>query len=308
MRNKIISHEPVWTKAVDYAVKLLNTSKGSPKILVEQNRNLGDTLHLIPVVRHYRKLHPNAAIILIIGKPYANAWAYNKDVNSIITVPKLNPQKRIALRRRLLQHRNKIKIIAPSIFPYGEVWKELAWSLPNIADQYIKNAGIKTLQPAGGRRLIIELDESDRRWARTFAAKHSLTRKNSIGFEYHSYSHQPPWNMNKFKLLAKELKQKGYKCVSIAGKGEPLIPGTIDARGTSWRRTAALMNHLGVFCGVGSGITMVAAAAEKQPHIVELAVSESITMKSCGYAKSTRVTGTDHQKAAAVVVRLLKLK
>jgi ADP-heptose:LPS heptosyltransferase len=291
---------------VDTAIEILKASKKTPKFLFEQNRNLGDTLHLIPIIRHYRLLNPDAIMVMLVAQTYANAWAYNEDVNSVITIPSLNPQLRIKLRRRLLNHQKNINIIAPSIFPYGEVWKELKWSHANIADQYLDNAGIKDLTPKGGRRLIIGLDDSDKKWAAGFASTHGLNRKNSVGFEYHSYSHQPPWKMKEFKQLANMLKKQGFKCVSIAGPKEPLISGTINGKGINWRRTAALMNHLGVFCGVGSGLTMVAAAAEHQPQIIELAVSNSITMKSCGYANSWRLTGKNPAEAAALVRKALK--
>lgn len=303
--HKVVGFKEKWSEGIDLAVDLLRASKRDQKILVEQNRNLGDTLHLIPIIRHYRVLHPDAEIVFIVAKPYANAWAYNDDVNAIVTIPSLEPKPRIALRKKLLEFRKEIKVISPSIFPYGEVWPELKWSYANIADQYLYNAGIKDLEPAGGRRLIIKLDDNDRQWAADFATGHKLNRKNSCGLEYISYSHQPGWGMGEFKDLVVGLKKRNIACVSIAGADEPIIPGTINAKGISWRQTAALMNHLGAFCGIGSGITMVAAAAEDQPKIIELAVSESITMKGCGYAESIRV-GTEPNEAIKVVSKLLK--
>jgi ADP-heptose:LPS heptosyltransferase len=306
MQNKIVARSTTWQKGVNAAVKLLRSKPKALKILIEQNRNLGDTLHLIPIIKHYRLLHPNAMIVFLTAHPYANAWAYNEDVNYVVTIPSLNPQHRIALRRRLLEYNNTIKIIAPSIFPYGEVWKNLKWSFPNIADQYLYNAGIKDLKPKGGRRLKVTVDDQDRRWAKNFADKHKLTRKNSIGCEYISYSHQPTWQIKHFKKLI--TLAQGFKFVSMAGAKEPLIPGTVDARGISWRKTVALMNHLGVFCGIGSGLTMIASAASNQPRIIELAVSDSITMKSCGYANSIRFQGISAKDVAALIKRIIKEK
>lgn len=304
MQNKVIKHFKVWNAAAAAAIKILHKSNKPVKILVEQNRNLGDTLHLIPIIRHYRILHPDAIIMMIVAQPYENAWAYNEDLNSIITVPKLNPQQRIAFRKELLKHESKIKVIAPSIFPYGAVWPELAWSHKTIADQYLHNAGIKDLKPLGGRRLKINLTEHDLVWVNKFVKKHGINRKNTVGFEYHSYSHQPTWRMSHFKELVDKLHRKKIKCISFAAPKESLIAGTIDLRGLSWRCTTAIMNHMGVFCGIGSGLTMVAASAETQPNIVELAVSDSITMKACGYANSVRV-GNDVNQAYNTIVNLL---
>ena len=42
--------------------------------------------------------------------------------------------------------------------------------------------------------------------------------------------------------------------------------------------------------GVGSGITMLAAAATPQPRIIELGIASSVSMKGCGYAPSISVT------------------
>lgn len=305
MRNKISTHKQSWMAGVDTAVEILKKSKKKPKFLFEQNRNLGDTLHLVPIIKHYRILHPEAVMVMLVGKPYGNAWAYNEDIDIVITIPNLNPQLRVKLRKRMLKHKDYIKIVAPSIFPYGEVWKEMKWSYANIADQYLHNAGIKDLKPKGGRNLKIITDKNDQQWAANFAKKHGINKKNSVGLEYHSYSKQPNWNVRKFKELVTMLKKQNFKCVSFAGSNESLIPKTIDARGASWRRTTALMDHLGVFCGVGSGVTMIAAASRKQPKIIELSISKSITMKDCGYANSLK-TGNNVAEVAALIRKFLK--
>ena len=153
---------------------------------------------------------------------------------------------------------------------------------------------------------MIGIDNADREWAATFAHRHGLNKTNSVGFEYISYSHQPIWQVKDFKQLRNILNKHGIKCISFAGRGEPLVKGTLDARGLSWRKTVALMNHLGAFCGIGSGMTMVAAAAEKQPKILELAVSASITMKRCGYAPSLKGPGKDVSEVARLVKKQLE--
>lgn len=258
----------------------------SPKILFEQNRNLGDTLHMIPVIRHYRILYPNALMAFLVGGHYANAHTYNPDIDKIFCIPTLNPQERIELRRQMLTLQGIDHLIAPSIFPYGEIWKELAWSHENIATQYFYNAKIPEGRPLGGRKLIINTDASDDEWARQFCAMHNLVRGKTITFEYNSYSHQPHWRAGEFASLALHLKQLGVTAISLGGPHETPIKGTISANGITWRKTAALLNEVRAIAGIGSGLTMVAAASKDNPIIFELSVSDSITMKNCGYADS----------------------
>ena len=101
---------------------------------------------------------------------------------------------------------------------------------------------------------------------------------------------------------------QNIKCISFAGPKEPLIRGSIDARGTTWRRSVALLDHIGVFCGVGSGVTMLATCCENHPKILELCISDSITMQGCGYGKSQAINGNPEPgKVARVVVAKLKL-
>jgi len=282
-----------WKTGVVTARKFLEGSGKPQKILIEQNRNLGDTLHLIPVIRHYRRKFPEAAIAFVIGKAYANAHAYNPDVDKIFMIPTYGPKERIQLRREIIKYDHLDHIIAPSIFPYASIWKELVWSYPNIADQYLANSGIKDRKPLGGRRLRVFYDESDKKWAQDFWKKHKLTRKKTVALEYYSYSGQPTWTQPKIKAMTIRLKHHKIRCISFAGKNEKALPGTIDATGTSWRRTVALLEMCGAFCGVGSGLTMLAAACEKQPAILELNVSHSITMKGCGYADSIKIGNPD---------------
>lgn len=274
-----------WNMGVNRAKSWFHAHPGKPQLLFEQNRNLGDTLHLIPIIRHYRLRHPNAKIVFIIGRAYLNAHRFNPDIDQIITVPTLDPQSRINFRRKLLSLPN-IRVIAPSIFPYGSVWPELTWSYPNIADQYLHNAGIKDLNPKGGRKLEITLTPEDRRWAENFLKKHKIEGKFLCSLEYISYSHTPSWNRKHFSVFVTKLSQYGVKCISFSGPKEHAIAGSVSAAGCTWRQTVALMEYIHVHVGIGSGVTMLAAAAQNQPKICEILIPKSITMKGCGYAPS----------------------
>lgn len=302
--SKFVTYQQNWHNAIEKAIHVLYNSDSEYKILFEQNRNLGDTLHLIPIIRHYRTKYPNSKIAFLTAQPYTNAWEYNKDIDYLITTQKLNPQDRIKLRKKLLTI-NDMLIIAPSIFPYGQIWKELAWTHGSIADQYFRNANIDNMLCS--RELIVELTDNDVSWAREFANSNNITKNNSVLFEYHSYSHPLPWRSSNFNNLISILNKNNIKCISVAGPGEGLLYNTIDCRGLTWRQTVALMNHVGVMFGVGSGITMLAASAKCKPKILELGVSNTISMKSCGYANSIIINPSDsYDNIAKTILKYLE--
>jgi ADP-heptose:LPS heptosyltransferase len=216
MKSKLHKNYPRWEDGMNAAHAWLVTQTDRYKILVEQNRNMGDTLHLTPIIRHYRNLHPDAAIAFIVGAPYANAHQYNPHVDKIFTLPNLEPTYRIQMRKKMLTFKDVDEMIAPSIFPYGSVWKNLNWSHANIADQYFSNAGIKDLKPIGGRKLVVEITEADKEWAADFIKRNGLNPKLTCGIEYNSYSARPKWNYPQFTSFAANLKRHhGINCVSI---------------------------------------------------------------------------------------------
>jgi len=287
-----------WEAGLEAARNWLKSSGKSPTILVEQNRNMGDTLHLTPIIRHYRTLHPTAAIAFVVAKDYLNVHEFNPHIDQLFGIPKLNPQDRIKLRRHILTYTDIDKIIAPSIFPYGEVWPELKWVHANIADQYFHNAGIPNAQPLGGRRLEVCLHPEDEAWAERIATGHQLTKRNSCVLEYNSYSGQPAWRVDHFKRFVNRCNAHGIKCISVCGAGEAPIPGSINCSGITWRQTVALLSRVAAFVGIGSGLTMLAAAANPTPHILEICIEDSINMSGCGYANSVKIVNLDPSTVA----------
>lgn len=284
MKSKIHKYYPRWQDGIAAARQYLKNNSKRYTILVEQNRNMGDTLHLTPIIRHFRNEHPNAVIAFVVAQPYANAHEFNPHIDALFLVPKLEPTYRIQLRRKIIEWKEIKTICAPSIFPYGAVWKSLSWSHANIADQYFHNAGIKQLN--GGRKLVVEVTPEDVQFAKSFISKHKLNPKRTVALEYNSYSARPKWNYAQFSSFVGQLKGSGIKCISIAGKGEKQIAGSIPAMGITWRQSVALLNEIGGFVGSGSGITMLAAAAKNPPEIFEVAIPDSVSMKGCQYAPS----------------------
>lgn len=274
--------------AADATRKWLKKTGKQTTILIEQNRNLGDTLHLTPVIRHFRLKYPDAAIAFMVGRQYSGAHEFNPHVDKIFCTEIMKPPGRIALRKHLLKFTDITHVIAPSIFPYAAVWKELQWSYADIASQYFANSGIG-VHPQGGRKLVSQITDKDVEWARQFMRKNNLRRNRTCVIEYNSYSGQPVWRSPEFRVFVKIMSTHNIKCISVAGKKEKSIGGSVDATGITWRQTVALMNEVEIMVGVGSGVTMLAAAAENVPHIIEIAVDDPVNMKGCGYADSTKI-------------------
>ena len=122
--------------AADTTREWLKKTGKSVTVLIEQNRNLGDTLHLTPVIRHFRLVYPDAAIAFMVGRQYSGAHEFNPHVDKIFCTPIMKPKGRIALRKHLLKFSDITHVVAPSIFPYASIWKELQWSHSDIASQY----------------------------------------------------------------------------------------------------------------------------------------------------------------------------
>jgi ADP-heptose:LPS heptosyltransferase len=288
-------------KSVNAATEYLNNSGKSPKILVKIAKNMGDSMHGQPIIRHYRHLHPNAAIVYMVEDKYRNVHEYDTNIDQIVSLPNgLDNKVRLALWDPIKSNKNIDIAIVPAINPFQALHKENAWCHKNIADQYFHNAGIPNLQPLGGRHIEVKYDMQDKAVADKLLAERG---EKLIAVEYISYSTAPIWKMSTYTAFVQLAAQRGFKCLSIAGKHEPLIPGTIDCRGITWRQTAALLSKVQYVIGCGSGITVLAAAARPQPKILELDIPENVTIAGCGYAPGILIKKPTPQSVIEMVVR-----
>jgi hypothetical protein len=227
---------------------------------------------------------------------YVEAHSYNKDYNTFLLPNDLNPQLRIKMGKYIMSLQCDIKL-CPAIFPFGEVWNTHKWSLPTISHQYYHNAGIKLPEMLGDKKLHAPVTPEDVAFAESF-----IKNRRCVAFEYVSYSHTPYWQMKEFSELQKLIGNE-YTCISFASPKEPLIPKTKDGRGMPWRRTIAILSQCKFLVGIGSGVTMLAACAKPQPTIIEVGVSEAISMCGCGYANSIMLSGkTKPADVARIIV------
>jgi len=279
-------------KVIQEAVDFLNKDNKDERILVKIARNMGDALHSLMILKYYRSKYPKAKIAFLTQKSYASPFLLNTDISSsgLFLLPNnLTPQERLKLWPIIKNNKDIDHKIIPAINPFQAVHKSNAWSHPNIADQYLVNAGIK-LEEVKDRRYIIKLSEQEKDWAVAFFKNKGINPNNCFILEYHSYSHPVMLKKSNFEELLRKLPQE-VKGIAVAGEKEGLPAGYIDARGISWTQTVALANLVPKMVGCGSGITMLCAGAENQPKIFEVGVPESVTMKSCGYADSVSITG-----------------
>lgn len=278
VRNVISTHGGLKT-----AIDFLAQSGKTPRILVKIAKNLGDTIHGQPIIRHYRNLYKNAAIVFMVEEKYKNAHEYDPNIDKIITLPNgLDNKARLELWHPLKNNKDIDIAIIPAINPFQALYKENAWCHKNIADQYFHNANILDLKPIGGREILIKYDQADNNIAEGLTC--NLDKSKLIALEYNSYSTRPVWKPQAYTSFVQLAARQGYRCISIAAKHEPLIPDTIDCRGISWRQTVALLSRVPYVIGCGSGITVLAAAARPQPKILELDIPEDVTIAGCGYA------------------------
>jgi ADP-heptose:LPS heptosyltransferase len=270
---------------IDIAITWLKAqSSTGPKIIAKVSRNLGDSLHFTPIARHYRCKYPECSIAFLTEARYVEVHRYNKDYSTFILPNDLDPQMRIKLGKYIMSLPVDIKL-CPAIFPFGEVWDSHKWRVPVIAHQYFHNAGIKLSEMLGDKKLHAPITPDDVAFAESF-----MKNKKYVAFEYVSYSHTPYWQTRQFSELQNLICGK-YTCISFASPKEPLVPKTKDGRGMPWRRTIAILSRCKFFVGIGSGITMLAACAKPQPTIIEVGVSDAISMSGCGYADSKLCSG-----------------
>ena len=282
-------------------IDLMRKSDKSPKILIKVARNMGDSLHATPIIHHYRKIYKNAYIAFATSRKYHNVHEFNPHIDKLVLLEgALEPQERLEIWKRFKANTTypDITFIFPAIHPFGAVHQCNVWSLPNIADQYLHNAGITGLRPLGGKKLQVTTTDQDKQWVDNFLKINNINPNKALAVEYLSYSIQPIWGINEFAKMSDFLINNKISVISICGPHEGIIPRSIDGRGMSWRRTTELLNRVRAVIGIGSGILMLAAAAERPPKILELGVSESISMKHCGYADSIRITNPNPNDVA----------
>lgn len=288
-------------EVVDKAIKFLVDSKKSPRILIKISRNLGDTLHSQPIIRYYRGKYPDACIVFLCEQRFHGVHEYNKDIDGLFLLPNnLEVQTRLNLWNPIKKNKDVDIGVIPAINPFQALHLENRWKQPhpNIVEQFLINAGVDLSHKSPVEVIV---DDNDKRWAAGFMSG----IHKAVAIEYVSYSIPLAWKMPAYTQFVQLANARGYKCLSLAGKNEPLIPGTLDARGASWRQTTALLARCQALVGCSSGNTMLALAARPQPTLIELNPPEDCIAANTGYLlPGTRYHRVTHPTPASIAALL----
>ncbi len=273
----MVNTQKIVLESFEEIKRFLLSTKRKPTILIKQTEHLSENLYVTSVIRHYRIKFPQAAIVLVTGNKYAEVHRNNPHINRLFTVPN-KPEWRSDYKKKMESLNDIDYKIAPSI-------DFVQW--PNhthqfIYDQYLTNAGITDLKPLGGRMPVCVTGNVEQKWAEAFIKNNHITPEKAIALEYSRPCGWTPKDFQKFVYLCHGLK---IQVIAFASTEEATFIGSIDARGTSWLRTAALLNRLRGVVGVSSGISVLATSCQSKPFIFEINTSTPSSIMKMGLSE-----------------------
>lgn len=269
-------------------------------------------MHSTVIIRHYRKVRPDCVIIFGVSERFAPDFATLKSLpdgpHIIVGLPHgpAFPDDgpiRVAWTRYAATLPNVVKVLTPSVHPYG--WAQVASHNRlgtrmggSLVDAIFHNAGIKDKDLAVPRRPVLPVDIADYAWSDQFQAKHNLIGK-FVTMEYISYS-MPGHDLNWYADVVRQIR---YPVVALAGLGDPLLPGAIDARGCTYRQAKVLIMRSKCFVGCASGNGLLASSEGCETPMVEV-VEPHISHKACGYMNSRpyQITGFNRSTSDIAVI------
>ncbi len=246
-----------------------------PVVVIEMFRQFGDILHSTLVVRHVRASEKVSVVWAINQKfvPTFDAFVLTQlGPHAIAALPDLPPHPadgsvRVAWVTRAKTLPGVGRAFGCGVHPWG-------WKGGSIVDAILLNAGIGKL--AVERKPWLPLAAEDLEWAEHFVQSHGLGK--FVTLEYISYSLAAP-SVEWFHNLVQRIP---VPVVSIAGAGDPFLPGAIDGRGITFRQAKALLRRSSCFVGIGSGLSVLAATNGCSQPVVEMTPPE-LSMPQIGY-------------------------
>lgn len=248
-----------------------------PVIFIEMTRQFGDVLHSTLVVRHLRSTRPDVDVLWGIGNRYADDFSSftpeHLGPHQIIALPELpefpnDGPYRVAWVQEAAKLDGVERAFGCGVHPWG-------WKCGSIVTAVLDNAGIGEL--AVPRRPWMPIPAEDHEWGRRFVLDHDIAQR-FIAFEYVSYS----LGVSKEAWFAELARLLPIRCVSLAGAKDPLVPGTIDGRGTTYRQAKELIRRSSCFVGSGSGLSVLASSNGCDAPMIEL-IDPPLSAVGCGY-------------------------
>lgn len=256
-------------------------SAGTPAVVVEMHRQLGDILHSTLVVRHLRATCTDK-VVWAISERYIDTFSqFGQDQlgpHAIAALPELPAWPNDGPFRVAWVTRAKtlpgVRAVGCGVHPWG-------WACGTIVDAVLSNAGVvETL--AVPRRPWLPLHHDDLTFADRFIRDAGLQR-GYVALEYTSYS----LKTNPISWYQELVRRSPLPVVALASSQEELPAGAIDGRATSFRQAKKLIMRASCFVGCGSGLSVIAASNHCEQPVIEL-VTSSLSMPVLGYRPADR--------------------
>lgn len=226
---------------------------------------MADVLYATPIVRHIRRLHPDATITWLVRDKFAEIIETNPDIDDVdpFTLPlgHVNRQDAEYVMDQLILETAKTEYDRYFDLQY---WPRHSNFYEYPTEDFIslraRNAG---LDPSAitDRSIVLETTEYDSKLINDFILDNHLDGK-LIAINHISYASSFVWSFDQYQQLTNILQGSNIKCVFTGAPNEPLPQNAYDARGMPYRQWMKLIACSDFYLGLDSGAKTLAAATD----------------------------------------------
>lgn len=246
---------------------------------------MADVLYATPIVRHVRRINPEAKISWLIRDKFAEVIDTNPDINHIV---------KFALPEGFNSRQEAEYVMDQNILAYAKAnfdqvvdlqyWPRHSNFYENPQEDFIslraRNAGFHPLS-IDNRKIVSYLTDEDVQIARKFLLDNTLSLENFITVNHISYAAAPVCSFDYYQQLVDILTQKRIFTVFTGATNEPIPTNCVDARGLSYRVWQALIAMSNLYLGLDSGAKTLACATDVSIIILH---SRDFPLKKTGCA------------------------
>lgn len=225
-----------------------------------------DILYGTPIVKHIRKLHPQAHITWYIRDKFAELVRNNPDIDAVYAEALPDgfdnrQEAEVVMDRELLKLANEQNDHVYDL----QYWPRFNnfYEIPNedFVSLRARNAG---LDPAAitDRRVVLPWRDTDMETALLCLQENNLVQSQDkfITCNHISYAASAVWPYSNYEDLVAELASRNISVIFTGAPNEPLPEGGIDARGMPYVAWGVLINLSDCWLGLDSGAVALAAA------------------------------------------------
>lgn len=229
---------------------------------------MADVLYATPIVRHIRKLHPNAELSWLIRDKFSEVVYTNPDINHVVnfTLPEGHNSRQDAeymMDQMILEYTSRYDRVYDL-----QYWPRYSNFFERPNEDFIslraRNAG---LNPADitDRRIVLGITEEDEDEGEDLI--HKMLGKHRgkpfITVNHISYAANPVWSFQNYSDLVDMLDHEyGVLSVFTGAPNEPIPEHAFDARGSRYRVWAHLIASSKLWLGLDSGAVALACASK----------------------------------------------